>query len=529
MLGWQQHSPSMNQDKQHQINQGYQEQLTLFSTPESHFVFNGPKTLPIKSAVKGHKNYCTLHNDYWSWRYAGNLTKIHWANYNFSPNLTEILKAFIFHRLQMLSPSTVTTNDFRWISFLRHNPDLQAAFPWNAKETFLKLLSMVKIEREAFYGFKAFYKFGFSRGIFGFAKEFNDIIEENRVAQSSRYQKVLLQQINRLSPAEESILLDYIYTPVNIKDYSEFRDNIILHLAFELAPRPIQMHSLSVEDLEVIDSANNKERYFSLWLPMAKKRNTNDIEKRYRKITAALGEKIVLLLQENKRLYGDAPHIPLFINPKGIKNNNSLSRRLSTNDITRLISNVLQSRGFKKRDGATFLRHHLAQSLADQGASAETIAEILGHNSTLPARAYIAATPAIATIKTRALGKNKTYENIMSMLLTGKIIDKESVGKGKWVKGMVGNQYIGGIGACGLTENTACPKNPVYACYTCAQFHPFRDGTHYEVKEDLQKQVQYFIDIAEAAMDLQHNRTYLQLERTIEAVDAVIHRIESEQ
>ena len=94
---------------------------------------------------------------------------------------------------------------------------------------------------------------------------------------------------------------------------------------------------------------------------------------------------------------------------------------------------------------------------------------------------------------------------------------------------MVGNQYIGGVGACGLPEDTACPKNPVYACYTCAKFHPFRDGTHQEVKSGLQKQAQYFIDIAEKAMDLGHNRTFLQLERTIEAVDAVIQRIESEK
>jgi len=45
----------------------------------------------------------------------------------------------------------------------------------------------------------------------------------------------------------------------------------------------------------------------------------------------------------------------------------------------------------------------------------------------------------------------------------------------------------------------------------------------------LQKQAQYFIDIAEKAMDLEHNRTFLQLERTIEAVDTVIQRIESKE
>jgi site-specific recombinase XerD len=519
----------MSQDLQ--TNQSYQEQLSLFSTPESHYIFKGPATLPIKSAVKGLKNYCTLELNCWNWRYGGNLTSIDWTNFNCNPCLREILKAYIFHRLQTLSPASVSNIDVKWLTCLRSNIEFQVAFPWESKEFFLKLLSHVKTDRLAFFGFKAFYKFGFARGFYEFTKEYNDIIEEIPAVQQSnaKYQKVLLQQFNKLTPADESILLDYIYTPVNIGDYSAFRDNIILHLAFELAPRPIQLHSLSAEDLEVVDSASNKERYFSLWLPMAKKRNTNDIEKRYRKITAALGEKIALLLQENKRLYGDEQHVPLLLNPRNASKSDDNGGRLSSNAISDIICGVLQSKGFKKGDGATLLRHHLAQSLADQGASAETIAEILGHNSTLPARAYIAATPTIATIKTRALGKNKTYENIMSMLLTGQIIEKQSAGKGKWVKGMVGNQYIGGIGACGLTENTACPKNPVYACYTCAKFHPFRDGTHHEVKVGLQKQAQYFIDIAEAAMDLQHNRTYVQLERTIEAVDAVIYKIESEK
>ena len=507
----------------------HQEQLPHTPIHESHFVFKGPSSIEIKSTVKGEKNFCRLDRDRWSWTYGGNPTIIHWTKLGLNSSLTELLKAFVFHRLRTLSPKTVISCDVRLIRFLMIS-EFHAFFPWNSKETIAKLLAAVSKFHGPFYGFKAFYKFAFSRGFPGFTKENNEIIEEARIRQTNcRYQKVLLQEINRLSPLDESILLDYLYTPVNIENYCEFRDNVMLHLAFELAPRPIQLHALSTEDLEIVDSAHKIERYFSLWLPMAKKRNTFNIEKRYRKITAALGEKIVLLVQENKRLYGDTPSIPLFLDPKPIGNIPPTCGRLSTEAISKIICDLLQSRGFKKGDGATFLRHHLAQSLADQGASAETIAEILGHNSTLPARAYIAATPAIATIKTRALGKNKTYQNIMSMLMTGQIIEKESASKGKWVQGMVGSQYIGGIGACGLPEDTACPKNPVYACYTCSKFHPFRDGTHQEVKLSLQKQAQYFIDIAEKAMDLEHNRTFLQLERTIEAVDTVIQRIGSKE
>jgi len=498
--------------------------------PESHFVFKGPSSIQIKSAVKGEINSCSLDQDCWSWKYGGIPTSIHWSKLELNSHLMEILKAFIFHRLRRLSPYTVSSCDVRWIQFLRRT-DFHLTFPWNSIEAILNILSQVDDDRDAFFGLKAFYKFGFSQGLPGFRKEFNDAIQEARVEQrsSSQYQKVLLQEINGLSPTDEIVLLDYLYAPVAIDNYCEFRDNVLLHLAFELAPRPLQLHSLSAEDVEVVDSANKRDRYFSLWLPMAKKRNTFNIEKRYRKITSNLGEKIVVLLEENRRLYGSSLDMPLFIDPGKVEKKGVYQGRLSSRDISKIICNSLQSRGFKKGDGATLLRHHLAQSLADQGASAETIAEILGHNSTLPARAYIAATPAIAVIKTRALGKNKTYQNIMSMLMTGQIIEKESASKGKWVQGMVGNQYIGGIGACGLPSDTACPKNPVYACYTCEKFHPFRDGTHQEVKSSLQKQAQYFIDIAEKAMDLEHNRTFLQLERTIEAVDTVIQRIESKE
>lgn len=519
----------MNNNHDSKTGAIHQEQLSHTSIQESHFVFKGPSSIEIKSTVNGEKNFCRLDRDRWSWTYGGKPTIIHWTKLGLNSSLTELLKAFVFHRLRTLSPKTVISCDVRLIRFLKIS-EFDTCFPWNSKETIAKLLAAVSKYHGPFYGFKAFYKFGFSRGFPGFTKESNEIIEEATFQQSnSRYQKVLLQEINRLSPADESILLDYLYTSVKIENYCEFRDNVLLHLAFELAPRPIQLHALSTEDLEVVDSAHKKDQYFSLWLPMAKKRNTFNIEKRYRKITAALGEKIVLLMQENKRLYGSAADIPLFIDPKRVKNGDYRRGRLSADIISDIICALLQSRGFKKGEGATLLRHNLAQSLADQGASAETIAEILGHNSTLPARAYIAATPAIAIIKTRALGKNKTYQNIMSMLMTGQIVEKESASKGKWVQGMVGNQYIGGIGACGLPENTACPKNPVYACYTCAKFHPFRDGTHQEVKLNLQKQAQYFIDIAEKAMDLEHNRTFLQLERTIEAVDVVIQRIESEK
>jgi hypothetical protein len=50
------------------------------------------------------------------------------------------------------------------------------------------------------------------------------IVMENK--RNGTYQKVLLNEINMLSPEQESILLDYLNYPVPITDYVEFRNNI---------------------------------------------------------------------------------------------------------------------------------------------------------------------------------------------------------------------------------------------------------------------------------------------------------------
>lgn len=72
--------------------------------------------------------------------------------------------------------------------------------------------------------------------------------------------------------------------------WEEVQFNILLHLGFELAPRSIQFHSLDIADFEFIESTSH-EKYYTLWLPMAKKVGQRRPERRPRKITTSLGEK----------------------------------------------------------------------------------------------------------------------------------------------------------------------------------------------------------------------------------------------
>lgn len=485
------------------------------------YKFISPGHISIRTRTEDEDNYINTGSDIWKWKDGGIQTKIDWTSLSCCDTLKEVLKGYLCYRLQTRSLWAIASNDLRLIKILSKSR-LSNNSAWQIEDVISFFQELISTEdSKVAYTFRSFYKWCNKNSIAGFSDEILYSLSDTRVPVRRPYANVFLSP-NYITPEEENIIISLFTNNYDRNDFVSLRDNVILNLCFELAPRPIQLFSLNSTDfITVVGPDGNK--FFSLNLPMAKKMSNLAIEKRPRSVSNALGVKIERLIEKNKDEFGENS-VALFLAPK---NRNSSHNRLSSPAISKIIVTQLKSIGFKKGDGATLLRHHLAQSLADQGASAEVIAEIMGHNSTLPARAYIAATPALASIKTRALGKNKTYENIMKMLLTGEIMNKDDVSKERWVKGMIGQQYIGGIGSCGLPENTACPKNPVYACYTCNKFHPFKDGPHEEVKTSLQKQAQFFIDIAEKAMDIKHNRPVVQLENTIEAVNAVIARIQN--
>lgn len=239
-------------------------------------------------------------------------------------------------------------------------------------------------------------------------------------------------------------------------------------------------------------------------------------ERRPRKITSRLGVKISRHILEIQHRFGNDCE-PLFVNPCG--------RRLSVSEIGSGLKHELGEAGIDRPNQVSILlRHHLGQGLADQGTPADMIAELLGHNSTVAARAYVTATPNIARIKEKALGKSPAYQRIMRSLLTGKIVQRRDTAPERAVRGVIDTQYIGDIGACALPVHTHCPYNPIYACYTCKKFHPFADGRHEQVKDALQREAQRFIDMAELAGDLIHNRPLAQHQTTILAVSATIER-----
>ncbi|OCW20451.1 tyrosine-type recombinase/integrase [Pseudomonas sp. S3E12] len=484
------------------------------ASPSSSFlayVFEGPAQVAIRTRTNDQPRYVDTRLPVWTWYDGGVALKIDWASLDLAPELNEIAKGFMAYALEKYAPQTA----FMFVRSLVYlaSTALARHFPWDYQDLIIELNGFKK-SRQHLIGFRRLYRWAVDRGIKGFDSGIYLKIKDVKSDRVDPYARIFLSQ-SGLELDEEIRLLKRIERKASSSDWVDAQFNVMLHLGFELGPRSIQFHSLDITDFECIESADH-EKYYTLWLPMAKKVGQRRPERRPRKITTRLGEKILQHVSEIQRRFGSDCE-PLFVSPRG--------RRLSVSEIGLGLKHELLEAGIEKPNQVTMLlRHHLGQGLADQGTPADMIAELLGHNSTVAARAYVTATPNIARIKEKALGKSPSYQHIMRSLLTGKVVQRRDAIPERAIRGVIDTQYIGDIGACALPVHTHCPYNPVYACYTCKKFHPFADGRHEQVKEALQREAQRFIDMAEQAGDLIHNRPLAQHQATILAVSATIER-----
>jgi hypothetical protein len=325
---------------------------------------------------------------------------------------------------------------------------------------------------------------------------------------------------NYVTPDQEIRILRYVDEQLlsveadddasfNIDKYCLLRDATLMLMAFEIAPRPMQIYMSERNHLV------GQEGYFSMRFIRNKNRHYGEVFTTQRAISVRLGLAMRRLERLSQLLFGHLgdSKAPCFLDADG-KRMPSKAISVAVSKALRLIFN---SDSLDVAGATTVFRHHLGQSLADQGAPPAVIADRLGHSTEAAARAYIAATPNIAKIKTRALGNNETYKYLIAALMTGSIMRREEVeDAAAMVRGTVGVQYIEGIGMCDVKGH--CHSNPVLACYTCRKFHPFVDGPHDRVIEALQAHVITFL---EGAADIQHSRPITQLELAIESARAI--------
>ena len=167
------------------------------------------------------------------------------------------------------------------------------------------------------------------------------------------------------------------------------------------------------------------------------------------------------------------------------------------------------------------LRHSGAMRMVDAGASAEELAEYMGHSSLESGQVYYATSATQAERVNQALGISDTYRQVASMGTTG-FIHPEELKKLKGDQQVAGVPHgipIAGIGAC-TTGQPSCPFNPVTACYGCPKFLPVSDESiHQEVLRGFREVVNFFYSTSRAEAE---SPAFLQLKRTISEVQAVI-------
>jgi len=289
-------------------------------------------------------------------------------------------------------------------------------------------------------------------------------------------------------------------------NYKELRDFVTLCLSYEIGLRPFQLFKLCHSDFK-----NIKDKYFSILRPEVKKRKAEEgkVSSDELEISPELGHLVKVLITKQK---GKCTQI--------IQNEDGTPResRYCNDSINRTLTRW-GAKGIKK--SVYDFRHNMGHSMAMSGASAEEIAYMLGHKTLNVARHYISASPEIAMIREKALGRNEFYGSLIAML-TGELI-LSADWQGEKVCSIVGKQLITGIGGCDANEGEF---NPGLRCYVCSNFNPFIDGKHKLVLNSLQEIVSEHIANSDQSHQTTMNPILTQFEGTIDQVKSVVKRCE---
>lgn len=346
------------------------------------------------------------------------------------------------------------------------------------------------------------------------------------ISRPNAYNWEIYQDIdNLLDPVEKNMIGKGLFEMATAlargKCYAirELKHAVVLGLSYVTGARPVQLAKLAVKDFR-IDTCNTDTELirYSILLPYVKQRRLTT-ERLLLANPPEIGSLIkhyvdrVQLLPDDKLLEMGVS-APAFVSQ-------AISQTVLNFSPSDYQTAVACGEAALPSITPTDLRHNVGHSLAMQGASAEEIAHILGHSSLVVAKHYILATPALALIRAKALGFNPVWQNMVAMMLTGKLVRSEEW-QGRRVVGMVGDRLHYEIGGCARTDDE-CPFCEVRCCYGCLYYRPFLDGDHQDVLDSISKEVDELIAVSDSVGNA-HNPLITIHETTQIEVKSVIAR-----
>lgn len=294
-------------------------------------------------------------------------------------------------------------------------------------------------------------------------------------------------------------------------DHGKLEDSAMLLCAYQFAMRPVQIAMLTFRDMRVRRYPDEAPTVH-LTFRMAKQRGSSQAKPLLRRVKREWSR---LFVEIERRAQGERfdAGARLF----GAKSAQEAGQRIAI-CLQGIIDNPAT---------ANNLRHTAAQRLVDAGANQEELAEFMGHSDTTTGLVYYETSANQAERVNKALGISQIYREVARIAHAGFIspIELAALKGTQQIGGAPHGVPIAGIGGCSSGQ-PSCPYNPVMACYGCRKFMPVHSiEVHATVLDEFRTIARFFHDSSRGDAA---SPTYLQLERTIWAVQAVIAEISGE-
>ncbi|WP_319784192.1 site-specific integrase [Oceanisphaera sp. IT1-181] len=404
-----------------------------------------PKRLYLVSATEFDDKWINIDSDRWEFRFSGRNVVIDFekgSNFKKLPKITlKLTKLLVIKYLSINSGynSSYFAGDlgriFKSITSLTHESLIEKLYELNinestAKEFFSVLFILRRLDIEYFFNSTNHNESledklllvprpAFSS--WGIYSDIDNTLPESVVLM---IQNGLQRWSSKLTPSliTEEEKRQHLFKIKKVISIEKLRDCVITGLIFTTGLRPVQLSKTAVGDI-IIDTEISNLTRFSYAVPYAKKSKVHTHRVRVA-IPEELG-KLVLLYQRLADLKLGEPLFPQ-IQDSVTMVNQAINRQLLRFSPKDMQEAVRQGQAEAPEYTSSLFRHHVGHSMAMSGASAEEIAYILGHTSTVVANRYISATPDLSTIREQALGRNPVFSNMITLMLTGNLVYSES-------------------------------------------------------------------------------------------------------
>lgn len=474
-----------------------------------------PKRIFLKMASEFDDKFIMDTPNKWVFNYSGSRRYVY---FNFDPITTRLVKYFCFKYASTMFPTYLPMLAHHWKNILNFCRKSEG-FSITVLRTYME---RDDTDARVFYSLLFCLKILCSEEFPGFTHEdYEDLVFIPRpyVQNWGIYQEI----DNVLNPLVKNMIskglfeMSFGIRQGKYYQLKELRNAAILGLNYVTGARPGQLAKLAVDHFR-IDTRNSESGLirYSILLPYAKQRRVTT-ERLFLAIPSEIGSLVMHYidranLEAGSKLFDMGYSAPMFVS-------NAISQSILSFSPPAYQAAVEQGEAALPVITPTDLRHNVGHALAMQGASAEEISHILGHTSLVAAKHYILATPALALIRAKALGVNPVWQNMVAMMLTGKLTTSAHW-QGKRVAGLVGEQLHYDIGGCSRSDSE-CPFSEVRCCYGCLYYRPFADGDHQAVLDSVVREIDELATVSDSVGNSRnplisvHETTKLEIESVI--------------